>query len=235
NCSRSSPVNLTMYTFRIALLLHGQPIMQRGYIHQNQRGEILVSLTFDWLYSARTLATLPATIAQVKQGNNAQLIQLASATVLSARSTQTAREYAILCSESIPYAREDEAISRLEQVLPMERDTSLAFIQTTFAICAHWPAKPPPARAHQALTSATPALVLQSANDPVTPPSDGQAAAKTLSKSFYVEAPGVGHGVWTNDSGNCVLPLMMRFMDDPAGQPDTTCIGGLGFFFQTSY
>lgn len=198
-------------------------------------GARLVSLTFDGLYTVRTLATLPATIAQLKQGNDAQLTQLAGTAVLSARATQTAREFAILCSESIPYAREDEAIGRLDQVLPVERDTSLAFIQTIFAICAYWPVKLPSARAHQPVTSTTPALVLQSANDPVTPPTYGQEAAKTLSKSFYVETPGVGHGVWTNDSGDCVLPLMLRFMDDPARQPDTSCTAGLGFFFQTSY
>src|SRR5262249_14634771 len=136
--------------------------------------------------------------------------------------------------EDAPYASEDQALGALPQVLPEERDVLRARVDILFTICAQWPVKPSVAGAHGAVTSTTPALVLQSADDPATPPNYGQAVARTLRASIYVETPGIGHGVWAN-GGDCVLRVMMQFVDDPTHKPDTACTAGLGVPFQTSY
>ena len=78
------------------------------------------------------------------------------------------------------------------------------------------------------VASDRPALVLASANDPITPPAFGQAAARTLPRSFYVETPGIGHGVTSN---RCGLTLAAGFFTDPTKRPDTACVAGLGVTF----
>lgn len=197
-------------------------------------GSRFVSLTFYWLYSARSIAVIPAMVAQLRQGRDALLVQFATPVLLSALATATARQYTILCSEDAPYEMRDAALGALQQALPEGRDVLRAGVEVRFAICAQWPVKPPVAGTHMAVVSATPALVLQSANDPATPPSDGQAVARTLANSFYVETSGIGHGVWGN-GGDCVLRVMMEFVDDPTHKPDTACTAGLGVLFQTTY
>jgi pimeloyl-ACP methyl ester carboxylesterase len=41
--------------------------------------------------------------------------------------------------------------------------------------------------------SPVPTLLLTGRFDPVAPPSEGRRAAATLSRSFFLEFPGVGH------------------------------------------
>ena len=61
--------------------------------------------------------------------------------------------------------------------------------------------------------------------DPITPPAWGQLAAETLSHSFFYEFPGIGHGVMR--SNQCGLEIGLAFLDDPAAEPDTSCIDDL--------
>jgi len=75
--------------------------------------------------------------------------------------------------------------------------------------------------------------VLESADDPQTPPAYGKRAAETLSHSFYVETPGIGHSVISN-GGTCGISIVRAFIVDPATKPQTACVSGLGVSFSTS-
>ena len=62
-------------------------------------------------------------------------------------------------------------------------------------VCAAWPRGPVPADFRQPVTSETPVLLLSGEADPVTPPANGDQAARTLPNSLHLVAPGQGHRV----------------------------------------
>ena len=62
-------------------------------------------------------------------------------------------------------------------------------------VCATWPRGPVSADFRQPVTSETPVLLLSGEADPVTPPANGDQAARTLSNSLHLVAPGQGHTV----------------------------------------
>jgi pimeloyl-ACP methyl ester carboxylesterase len=66
-------------------------------------------------------------------------------------------------------------------------------------------------------------LITTGEYDPITPPANGQEAAKTLSHSYFFEFPGQGHGQLYSSS--CSDQIIFAFEDNPLVQPDSSCIG----------
>jgi pimeloyl-ACP methyl ester carboxylesterase len=58
--------------------------------------------------------------------------------------------------------------------------------------------------------------------DPVTPPSYAEETAKTLSNSYFLEFPSMGHGVSVDDG--CPQAIVQDFLNDPNEQPNSRCI-----------
>jgi pimeloyl-ACP methyl ester carboxylesterase len=76
------------------------------------------------------------------------------------------------------------------------------------------------------VVSDLPALILSGQYDPGTPPENGLVTAETLSNSYFVEVPNAGHGeVFSYPL--CVLPIVADFLDEPAVEPNTSCIAGV--------
>lgn len=68
-----------------------------------------------------------------------------------------------------------------------------------------------------------PTLILAGENDPITPPSYGEATAELLGGSAtYVLIPGIGH-IAVGNSGGCGDQLFVDFMNNPTGVLDTSC------------
>ncbi len=77
--------------------------------------------------------------------------------------------------------------------------------------------------------SNTPALVLEGVFDPITPPAYGQLAAQTLTHSFYVEFPDIGHAVGFHNT--CARQIVLGFLEQPETTPDGGCVAGLRVAF----
>jgi pimeloyl-ACP methyl ester carboxylesterase len=140
-------------------------------------------------------------------------------------------QYSVVCSDMVPFERYDDVAVAAQGVMPEIR-AAFPGVRYRFGICDLWPHGSVDPREHRAVTSDVPTLVLESVNDPVTPPAYGQEAAKTLSRSVYVETPGVGHSVVSNEGG-CAQGLLRAFYADPLQRPSTTCTAGLGVLFIT--
>ena len=82
------------------------------------------------------------------------------------------------------------------------------------------------------MASDVPALILAGELDPITPPAYGELAAQTLSRSYFFELRGLGHGVLAAQSSEtarprCAMQLLSSFVDDPLRPPDSGCLAGL--------
>jgi hypothetical protein len=61
--------------------------------------------------------------------------------------------------------------------------------------------------------------------DPITPPSNGNLAAQTLSQSQALRFPGTGHGVGFGAA--CPKSIVLAFEENPTQQPDTGSIASI--------
>jgi pimeloyl-ACP methyl ester carboxylesterase len=99
----------------------------------------------------------------------------------------TALHYSVTCAEDVPRV----GLGLREQTLRGKRSARLA--RMTLAICDVWAARRAPIDAFVPVRSEVPALILSGGLDPVTPPPNGEAVAKTLPNHKHVVAPGYGH------------------------------------------
>ncbi len=137
----------------------------------------------------------------------------------------------VVCNDVVPFNSKDRTIAAAQRALPGTDASELPLALSYFDMCAGWPSNPPDARNHQAVTSDLPTLILESADDPATPPANGQLAAQTLSKSVYVETPGVGHTVMGT---NCGRTVIASFVADPTAKPDTGCVASMGVSYAST-
>jgi pimeloyl-ACP methyl ester carboxylesterase len=193
-----------------------------------------VSFVFDWLYDSVESRYLPILISQMKNGDTSFIGSIFKESSGGGESTSSAgMAYSVRCSEYTPFSNPDKVTAAAQGVLPELRAQFVPSSVSPFTICSQWPIASVDPAVHQPVTSDLPTLVMESGNDPVTPPSNGQLAAQTLSHAFYVESPGVGHSVLGN-GGRCALGIALAFFAAPDAKPDTSCIASLGIRYRTT-
>jgi pimeloyl-ACP methyl ester carboxylesterase len=191
-------------------------------------GDRLVDLIHQWLYSPQTSAYIPALVEELGRGKETYLPpfvkqQFPAQPVFG---ITLGLYLSVVCGEQVSADSAAKAAAAARDVPPAIRGRGV--VDRLVATCAGWPVGKVDGGSPRAVTSDRPALVLASANDPVTPPAYGQAAARTLPRSFYVETPGNGHGVI---GSRCGWNLIARFFANPAAPPDAACAAGLGVPF----
>jgi hypothetical protein len=81
------------------------------------------------------------------------------------------------------------------------------------------------------VTSDVPALIMSGQFDPITPSTNGEQVAATLSTAYTYVFPGLGHaGLGLSV---CKKGIMAQFLDDPTRTPDASCIDDMGIEFVT--
>ncbi len=83
----------------------------------------------------------------------------------------------------------------------------------------------PPLTAPGPVSSDIPVLLLNGRFDPVTPPRNAEAVARTLSHSRLVTFPTAGHGVLS--SSKCANQVIAQFLEDPEADLDLSCLDAL--------
>ncbi|ODU05615.1 MAG: hypothetical protein ABS81_07175 [Pseudonocardia sp. SCN 72-86] len=169
-----------------------------------------------------TIATVPATVANLARGDGSML----AAALLAGRPPSGVTAYGlalgVFCSESP--VDEQAVVASGKKVLPQLPDTLLAHAPQTPYItgdCAAWNVPAAPDTVRTPTTSDRPVLILDGALDAITAPANGGEVARTLPNATRVLFPDSAHDVmlW---SPTCSLAIMHGFLDDPAGV-DTRC------------
>lgn len=126
----------------------------------------------------------------------------------------------VTCAEDLPFVEADEAKK-------LGADTFLGayrYYQQKEA-CDLWPKGTVEANYSQPVKSAKPVLIVTGEWDPVTPPTQGDGAAKALSNSLHVVVPHGGHGLGGLEGVECVDQVIAQFIE--RGQVkglDTACV-----------
>jgi pimeloyl-ACP methyl ester carboxylesterase len=229
-CNKAFP-NLSDTFYKLVEKLDREPIVGDATNPFNGRelkilinGDSLQGLVTQALYSTDIIPQLPKAIVAASEGvDTSLLMRLALNSVLQNEYVSYGMFYAVRCNEEIVFDT-PEALAAADDAFPEQR--GIFDLSSYSTICDAWQAGSAPAIENQPVASDIPTLVLAGEYDPATPPDDGRAAAQTLSNGFFIEFPGLGHGVSVD--GGCPQGITLAFLNDPTAKPDESCVAQMG-------
>jgi pimeloyl-ACP methyl ester carboxylesterase len=194
-------------------------------LHPSQATRGTVTLTRDhvaeairyMLYSAGGASMVPLYLHEAFNGNYAPIADFLIR--WRADGTFDGLYLSITCAEDVPFVAADAADRDEPTFLGSYR------VREQRAACAEWPHGMRPAVAAQPVTSDVPTLITSGALDPVTPSSNAEVIARTLSHSLHVQIPFSGHSPAGLSGLSCLNTLKRTFIDRASTDGlDTTCV-----------
>lgn len=173
------------------------------------------------LYSPVPAGRVPLILHLASQGNYAPLTRAALGYRQRLVASGSNGMYlSVTCAEDLPWIKPGEGERMAENTflgdyrLRQQRDA-----------CALWPRAEIERDYSQPVKSHLPVLILTGEWDPVTPPSNGERVAKTLSNSLHVVVPSGAHGLDGLEGMDCIDNLIVQFIERGATKGlDTACI-----------
>lgn len=192
-------------------------------------GDDLENLTFTTFYDVQDIGNLPKMIYELKNGVTTTAATLYGKLIFS-RAIAWGMYFAVECAEDVSSVSAQDLTQAAQQYPAAIRANQLAGLQGELNECRQWNVRPADPTEAQPVTSSIPTLILEGEYDPVTPPSNGDLVAKTLSNSSAFLFHGIGHGVWAADFGSsglnapCSIQLTIAFWGTPTAKPDGSCV-----------
>lgn len=158
----------------------------------------VISFLWPLLYQPEAARLIPELINSASVGNFAPMAATTAASSISETDLSIVQRFAVMCAEDM-----------LDRSPPaMERFKSLSDL--FYGFCKRLPHGKVAPEFFEPTASDIPTLLLSGTFDPVTPPSQGVLAAKTLSLSKHVIVSGMGHIVTIHP---CARRLMSKFIE----------------------
>ncbi len=176
------------------------------------------------LYHPASASRVPLTIHLAAQGNFVPLTQAALRYRLNLVGTGSNGMYlSITCAEDLPWIQPGQGERLAENTflgdyrLRQQREA-----------CALWPRAEIEVDYSKPVRADAPVLILTGEWDPVTPPANGDAAAKTLPNGLHVVVPSGAHGLDGLEGMDCVDQLVVQFIQRGSMKGiDTSCVKGV--------
>ena len=173
------------------------------------------------LYSPVPASRVPLILHVASQGNYAPLTRTAIQYRLNLVGTGSNGMYlSVTCAEDLPWIKPGEG----------ERMAANTFLgdyrlRQQREACALWPRAEIERDYAQPVKSDVPVLILTGEWDPVTPPSNGDRIAKTLTNSLHVVVPHGAHGLNGLEGMDCIDNLIVEFVEKGSTKElDTACV-----------
>ena len=185
----------------------------------NLDGDKVTSAVRLFSYTPETVALIPLLMHNAyirKEYNSLAAMYLIVVGPLEGSITQ-GMGYSVLCAEDVPFYSLEEAAKANAGTYLGDKS-----VMQLINICNVWPHASVPASFKTPVHSDVPVLLLSGEADPVTPPAYGDRAARTLTNSMHIVAPGMGHNVIYR---GCIPRIAADFIE--AGKLhglDTACI-----------
>ena len=184
------------------------------------------------LYSPGAASRIPLVLHRAAEGNYGPLANAAFRYRMFLVATGSNGMYlSVTCAEDLPFVTAAEAEKLGANTFLGDyryRDQSAA--------CELWPRGPNDAKYADPVRSDKPVLIVTGEWDPVTPPSHGDAVAKTLSNSLHVVVPDGAHGLDGLENIQCLNQIITQFISRGAVKDlDTSCVTSIrrrGFALQ---
>jgi pimeloyl-ACP methyl ester carboxylesterase len=226
-CNQSYPHLKTMF-FELVDRLNKKPVTVQATDPLSNKeyqvllnGDKLISTLFESFYATEVIPLLPKAIDAAHKGQDYSLLARFYLLFGAAQIKYISygMYFSVQCGEETRFETQQQLIDA-DKAYPEQHNAFDA--ASAYDVCQQWGAKPAAQVENEPVTSNLPTLVLSGEYDPVTPPIYNQTVAKTLSKSFLFEFPGIGHGVSISDP--CPLSIAKAFLNEPSATPVSTCI-----------
>jgi len=161
------------------------------------------------LYSPVPASRVPLFIHLAAQGNFVPIARAAIEYRMILVGTGSNGMYlSVTCAEDLPWIKPGEG----------ERMAANTFLgdyrlRQQREACALWPRAEIRPDYAEPVRADVPVLILTGEWDPVTPPSNGDAAAKTLSNSLHIVVPHGAHGLGGLENIDCIDRIMTEFVE----------------------
>jgi pimeloyl-ACP methyl ester carboxylesterase len=173
------------------------------------------------LYHPAPASAVPLTLHLAARGNFVPLAQAALRYRKNLVGTGSNGMYlSVTCAEDVPWIKPGEG----------ERLAANTFLgdyrlRQQREACALWPRAEIESDYAKPVRSDVPVLILTGEWDPVTPPANGEAASKTLTKSLHIVVPAGAHGLGGLEGVDCVDRILREFVERGTTEAlDTTCV-----------
>jgi pimeloyl-ACP methyl ester carboxylesterase len=176
-------------------------------------------------YLTPLIPVLPQAIYDLYEGDYTLMTQLTSVQLALLDLVSRGMMFSVVCTDDLIGRTSEDLLNIMAAVprqLRSQADPEAMIEYGIFAVCENWPVEEADPSVKKPLVSDIPTLVLEGEFDPVTPPEYGQLVAGYLSKAYFFEFPGIGHGV--NGASECAQSITAAFLDDPTTVPDAACI-----------
>lgn len=173
------------------------------------------------LYNPAAASRVPLMLHQAATGNFIPLAQSALRYRQQLVASGSNGLYlSITCAEDLPWIKPGEG----------ERLSANTFLgdyrlRQQREACSLWPRARIPSRYSEPIRGSAPVLIFTGEWDPVTPPANGEAAARHLPKSLHIVVPHGGHGFGGLEGIECLQSLMSQFVEEATTKNlDTSCV-----------
>jgi pimeloyl-ACP methyl ester carboxylesterase len=177
------------------------------------------------LFQTQLISQLPAVIFRIRNHDYEQLFSILGNLIDDTMSW--GMFYSVMCGEDAAFTTPQALKTSVQGLPPQAQPALLDKVMSSFSVCQFWGVKPVPVIQKEPVRSTIPTLILQGEYDPVTPPTNGMLAAQTLSKHYFFLFPGVGHSVADSDIGTCPTDITNAFLENPAENPNASCISSM--------
>jgi pimeloyl-ACP methyl ester carboxylesterase len=173
------------------------------------------------MYNPVTAARVPAMIHVASQGNFAPLAEAALRYRKFLVGTGGNGMYlSVTCAEDLPWIKPGEGERMAENTFLGDYR-----LRQQRELCALWPRADVRKDYADPVRSDVPVLILTGEWDPVTPPSNGDAVAKTLKNSLHIVVPHGAHGLGGLENIDCILGITTDFVErGTLNGIDTACV-----------
>jgi len=178
----------------------------------------LASMVHTLSYAPETSSLLPLFLTTAYKYNDWSPIaaQYLNTTQLLNATISTGMRLSVLCAEDAPF---------FPDFISSTGYLGESMLETLPQLCAMWPQGEIPLDFKDPVNSSVPVLLLSGEADPVTPPSNGELAAQTLSNSLHIVAPEQGHIIVFR---GCISRLATQFIEEASvDNLDATCVSSL--------
>jgi pimeloyl-ACP methyl ester carboxylesterase len=180
-------------------------------------GQLIAGTLFAALYAPLAASLIPALIERAERNEFQSMLALAMINSGVADNMAMGMQLSVVCAEDYPRIKPEDLAEQTQATLFRGH-----LAEQRMKACEFWPRGTVPATYYEPVHSQVPTLVLSGELDPVTPPSWGELAAKTLPNSKHFIAPGTGHGVLGT---GCGMRIIHEFIDEGSAENlETSCL-----------
>ncbi len=203
---------------------------QTGSITENVDGSAFIDIVLGSLKQSNLISTAPQTIYRFKAGDYSTMIAAEYSLPFAFEGISAGLYISMMCHEHILATTAEELQSVASTPQDIREYAWLPFYgsaQDIFKSCQRWGAAGPGLGENDPVSSELPTLIITGTFDPSTPPMYARQVADRLSHGYYFEFPNQGHTPTAADSSGCAMETVLSFLDNPAVEPDRSCLDAM--------